>query len=63
MYDEAPLASIRFVGDWQLVTRDAFDGTLLWKRPLGAWVDHLRHFRSGPAHLPQIRRGGGLFAR
>ena len=51
--DEAPLASIRFVSDWKLVARDAFNGTLLWKRPLGAWVDHLRHFRSGPAHLPR----------
>jgi outer membrane protein assembly factor BamB len=51
--DEAPLASIRFLGDWKLVARDAFNGTLLWKRPMGAWVDHLRHFRSGPAHLPR----------
>jgi len=51
--DEAPLASIRFMSDWKLVARDAFNGTLLWKRPIGAWVDHLRHFRSGPAHLPR----------
>ena len=51
--DEAPLASIRFLGDWKLVARDAFNGTLLWKRPITSWVDHLRHFRSGPAHLPR----------
>ena len=51
--DEAPLASIRFPGDWQLVARDAFNGTLLWKRPISPWIDHLRHFRSGPAHLPR----------
>lgn len=51
--DEAPLASVRFLSDWKLVARDAFNGTLLWKHPLGAWVDHLRHFRSGPAHLPR----------
>ena len=51
--DESPLASIRFLSDWKLVARDAFNGTLLWKRPIGAWVDHLRHFRSGPAHLPR----------
>lgn len=51
--DEAPLASIRFLGDWKLVARDAFNGTLLWKHPLGPWVDHLRHFRAGPAHLPR----------
>lgn len=51
--DEAPLASIRFTGDWKLVARDAFNGILLWKRPIASWVDHLRHFRSGPAHLPR----------
>ena len=51
--DESPLASIRFLGDWKLVARDAFNGTLLWKRPISSWVDHLRQFRSGPAHLPR----------
>ncbi|MBT3201837.1 MAG: PQQ-binding-like beta-propeller repeat protein [Phycisphaerales bacterium] len=51
--DEAPLASIRFMGDWRLVARDAFNGTLLWKKPIKQWNDHLRHFRSGPAHLPR----------
>ncbi|GAB6165881.1 hypothetical protein JCM19992_18810 [Thermostilla marina] len=51
--DEAPLASIRFPGSWKLVARDAFNGTLLWKRPLVNWIDPLRHFRSGPAHLPR----------
>jgi len=51
--DEGPLASIRYPADWKLVARDAFNGTLLWKRPMGRWVDHLRHFRSGPAHLPR----------
>jgi len=51
--DEAPLASIRFLGDWKLVARDAFNGTLLWKKPVSPWNDHLRHFRSGPVHLPR----------
>ncbi|MHC4248389.1 MAG: class I SAM-dependent methyltransferase [Planctomycetota bacterium] len=49
--DEAPLASIRFLGNWKLVARDAFNGTLLWKRDIPQWNDHLRHFRSGPVHL------------
>ena len=49
--DEAPLATIRFSGDWSLVARDAFNGVLLWKRKIPQWIDHLRHFRSGPAHL------------
>ena len=51
--DEAPLAYIRFLGDWKLVARDAFNGTLLWKRDVSPWNDHLRHFRSGPVHLPR----------
>jgi len=51
--DEAPLASLRFLSDWKLVARDAFNGTLLWKRPIAQWTDHLRHFRAGPAHLPR----------
>jgi outer membrane protein assembly factor BamB len=51
--DESPLASIRFLSKWSLVARDAFNGTLLWKRPIEQWNDHLRHFRSGPTHLPR----------
>ncbi len=51
--DEAPLASIRFLGRWKLTARDAFNGTLLWKKDVSPWIDHLRHFRSGPAHLPR----------
>ncbi|MBN2450019.1 MAG: PQQ-binding-like beta-propeller repeat protein, partial [Lentisphaeria bacterium] len=51
--DEAPLASIRFPAQWTLVARDAFNGFLLWKRPIPLWTDHLRHFRSGPVHLPR----------
>ncbi|MBM4039189.1 MAG: methyltransferase domain-containing protein, partial [Planctomycetes bacterium] len=51
--DEAPLASIRYLSNWKLVARDAFNGTLLWKRPIAQWTDHLRHFRAGPAHLPR----------
>ncbi|HYW80682.1 MAG TPA: PQQ-binding-like beta-propeller repeat protein, partial [Thermoguttaceae bacterium] len=51
--DEAPLASIRYLGDWKLVARDGFNGTLLWKRDIPNWNDTLRHFRSGPVHLPR----------
>ena len=51
--DEAPLASIRYDGQWKLIARDAFNGKLLWKKSIGNWNDHLRHFRSGPLHLPR----------
>ena len=51
--DNAPLAFIRFTGQWELVARDAFNGTKLWTRPIPRWSDHLRHFRAGPLHLPR----------
>ena len=51
--DEAPNVSIRFMANWKLVARDAFNGTLLWKRDIPLWSDHLRHFRAGPVHLPR----------
>ncbi|MGY8674423.1 MAG: outer membrane protein assembly factor BamB family protein, partial [Verrucomicrobiia bacterium] len=51
--DSSPLASIRFNANWKLQGRDAFNGTLLWERQIPVWNDHLRHFRSGPVHLPR----------
>lgn len=53
IFDEAPLESIRYTGHWKLIARDAFNGTLLWKRDIPLWSDHLRHFRAGPVHLPR----------
>jgi len=53
IFDQAPLASIRFTGQWELVAQDAFNGTQLWKKPIPKWTDHLRHFRAGPVHLPR----------
>jgi len=62
--DEAPYASIRFPGEWRLVARDAFNGTLLWKREIPQWNDHLRHFRSGPVHLQRrlVASGDRVYA-
>ncbi len=50
--DETPRADIRLQSSWFLVARDAFNGVILWKKPLDRWADQLRRFRSGPAHLP-----------
>lgn len=50
--DEAPRADIRFPSEWHLVARNAYNGVLLWKRNISKWANHLRRFRSGPAHLP-----------
>ena len=51
--DHGPISSIELPADWRVVARDAFNGTLLWKRPIKQWSDHLRHFRAGPVHLPR----------
>jgi len=51
--DEAPLVSIRFLGQWKLRAQDAFNGMPLWERSIPLWSDHLRHFRAGPVHLPR----------
>lgn len=51
--DKAPLASIRFLGQWELTALDGFNGKLLWTRKVDKWNDHLRDFRSGPVHLPR----------
>ena len=49
--DEAPRSDIRIPSQWFLVARDAFNGVVLWKRPIAKWVDQLRRFRSGPAEM------------
>ncbi|MBN1420697.1 MAG: PQQ-binding-like beta-propeller repeat protein [Planctomycetes bacterium] len=51
--DEATPASILAPPRWALIARDAFNGTILWKRKLGAWHTHLFPLKSGPAQLPR----------
>ena len=49
--DEAPIATVALPAKWALVARDAFNGVVLWKRPVGPWEGHLRGFRSGPGAI------------
>jgi len=51
--DEAPTTLMTFAPQWRLVARDAFNGVLLWKRPIGSWENYMRSFRSGPPQLPR----------
>ena len=62
--DDAPLVSLWYPAQWKLVACDAFNGTKLWDLPIAKWNDHLRHFRSGPLHLPRrlVAVGGDVFA-
>ncbi len=51
--DEGPVANIHVEPQWHLLARDAFSGVLLWKRPVGSWVWHMKKDRDGPVDLPR----------
>jgi len=51
--DEASAANINLPGKWSIMARDAFNGVLLWKKPMTSWAWHGIRFRSGP---PQVAR-------
>ncbi len=53
VFDEAPPVSILTAPKWRLIARDAFNGTILWKRDIAKWHDHLWPLKSGPAQLPR----------
>ncbi|MFQ6131720.1 MAG: PQQ-binding-like beta-propeller repeat protein [Armatimonadota bacterium] len=49
--DEAPIGSIRQPAHWQLVARDAYNGVLLWKRPVAQWFPHIVNWGQTPRQL------------
>jgi len=51
--DEGPTESIQLPPKFFLTARDAFNGTVLWKRPLQNWFNGLYPPKSGPAWLPR----------
>ena len=51
IFDEAPRASILTPPRWRLIARDAFNGTVLWKRDIAPWHEHLWPLKSGPQIL------------
>jgi len=48
IFDEVPRSSILIPPRWVLIARDAFNGTILWKRSIGRWHCHLWPLKSGP---------------
>ncbi len=61
--DEGSRMSPQLPSDWQLVARDAFNGVLLWKRPIAKWFNELWPLKSGPAGLPRrlVAVGGEVY--
>ena len=53
VFDEGPTAAVMLPAEWTLIARDAFNGTILWKRDLPSWHPHLWPMKSGFAQLPR----------
>jgi outer membrane protein assembly factor BamB len=51
--DEGSRASIQLPSEYVLTARDAFNGTVLWKRKLPDWFNHLFPLKAGPAYMPR----------
>ena len=53
IFDEGPMASIQLKTNFKLIARDAFNGTILWKKPIRTWFNHLIPYKSGHGQLPR----------
>jgi outer membrane protein assembly factor BamB len=49
--DEAAIGSIRQIPKWNLIARDAFNGILLWKKPISMWYPHIVNWGQTPRQL------------
>jgi outer membrane protein assembly factor BamB len=64
IFDEGQTATLATPSKWTLLARDAFNGTMLWKRPLKDWQTEFWPLKSGPAQLPRrlVADEGMVFA-
>ena len=62
--DEGSRISIQLPSKWRLVARDAFNGVILWKKPIENWHDQLWPLKSGPTQLAKrlVTSGDKVFA-
>jgi len=49
--DEGSRISILLPSHWSLIARDAFNGTVLWKKSIPKWQDHMWPLKTGPTQL------------
>lgn len=49
--DEGSRISILMPAQFKLIARDAFNGTILWKKDIPVWSTHLWPLKSGPTQL------------
>ncbi len=53
IFDEGSTYSPYLPCHWKLIARDAFNGVVLWKKPIAQWTGNLYGLKSGPATLPR----------
>ncbi len=53
IFDEGLTFSPLLPCAWKLIARDAFNGTVLWKRDIPRWFPNLHPLKSGQATLPR----------
>jgi len=53
IFDEGNTASMQFPERWAVIARDAFNGTVLWKRRIEKWHPSVWPGKFGPARLPR----------
>ncbi|MEQ1859170.1 MAG: PQQ-binding-like beta-propeller repeat protein [Chthoniobacteraceae bacterium] len=49
--DEGSRISILLPSHWALIARDGFNGTILWKKDIPHWSEHMWPLKSGPTQL------------
>lgn len=53
IFDEGSTFTPYLPCHWTLTARDAFNGVVLWRRPIDQWIGNLYGLKSGPATLPR----------
>jgi outer membrane protein assembly factor BamB len=49
--DQGPIASVKQMPQWHLAARDAFNGILLWEKPIDRWFPHIVNWGQTPREL------------
>ncbi len=57
--DEGSRISILLPAKFMLIARDAFNGTVLWKKPIDKWMTNMWPLKSGPTQLTRRLVGIG----
>jgi outer membrane protein assembly factor BamB len=51
--DHGSPSSLFFPSRWKIVARDAYNGVVLWSKPIDEWVTRFYAYKAGPATVPR----------